>query len=294
MRRVGEAGTWVIFSLVVLVALSTFLPLREPQIPGTFTLAVIEGQGETRMLAGVRPFCSYLGDELRRAVVPQIVDAVFLKEGAMGAHLILAPRELLPEGGSFQILAWAKGSGMGAAHERPYVVVPRGTHWESLRAPRLILGDRWTWAGGRGAAEFLAERGHPLDGGFSEVAAGHDIYDHTEALAALAHGAFDLAVVRESDLRRAVETGIIDPHRFTFGPAGPPGDGIALAASHELADRARRKVRAAALDLSVFGFDRKHLPAGAALSGLAVLGIEGFVPDRFFPELRSMGPSPAP
>ena len=283
MKGLGEAGTWIIFALVVAAALSTFLPLQGPQMPGTLRLAVLEGPGTARTLSGVNSFCSYLSEEIRRTVKPVVVRAPELQDGFGGAHVVLVPAELMPSG--WEVLAWVKGEGMGAAHDRPYVVYPKSQDWAELPAPRLILGDRWTWAGGQGAVAYLQKRGHPLEGGFSRVEAGVDIYDHTPVLAALVYGAFDVAVVRESDLRRAVRAGWVDPERFVFGPAGPAGNGLVLAASTALGSGARGKVRTAALNLSTFGFDRKHLPAAAALNGLAILGIEGFVPDRIFPSL---------
>ncbi len=284
MKLVGQAGTWVMFALVVAAALSTFLPLQESHLPGALQLAVVDGPGPDRTRAAVTFFCSYLSEEVRRAVHPVVVDAESVRRGANGSHLVLAPAELVPEG--WEVLAWAKGSGMGAAHERPYLVSRRGEDWASLKAPRIILGDRWTWAGGRGAQAYLRERGHPLPEGFGKVDAGSNVFDHTQALAVLVHGGFDLAVVRESDLRRAIRAGWLDAREFVYGPAGPAASGIVLAASNVLGGRAKGRLRAAALNLSPFGFDRKHLPAAAALGGLAILGIESFVPDRPFPALR--------
>ncbi len=286
MKRVGEVGTWVIFGLVVIAALSTFLPWHDPQLPGSVQLTVLEGGGRTRTLRAVKPLCEYLSQQLRRSVVPKVVTASELPGELSKARLFLLPATLLADSTGFEILARAKGPGLDAAYERPYLVFPQGKRWFELAKPRLILGDSWSWMGGKGASKYLADHGHPLDSGFSEVASGHDVYDHEEALCALAHGGYDLAIVRESDLRRAIEDGIIDPKRFSFGPAGPPGGGIVLAAAPSISNAARRSLRSAALNLDAFRFDNKHMPAALALSGLALLGIDGFVPDRPFPNLR--------
>jgi ABC-type phosphate/phosphonate transport system substrate-binding protein len=286
MRRIGEGGTWILFGLVVAAALSTFLPWHDPELPGSLQLTVLEGGGTMKTARAVRPLCEYLSQQLRRSVVPKVVTASELQEELAKARLFLLPASLLADSSRFTILARAKGPGLDAAYDRPYLLFPRGKRWFEMEKPRLILGDSWSWMGGKGAKEYLAAHGHTLEAGFSVVDAGHNVYDHEEAICAVVHGAYDLAVVRESDLRLAIEEGIIDPRRFGFGPAGPAGGGIVLAAAPSLSLSAQRSLRSAALNLDTFRFDNKHLPAALALSGLALVGIEGFVPDHPFPNLR--------
>lgn len=286
MTKVGESATWIIFTLVVLTAASTLLPLHDPEIPGALQVAVLNGPGSTRTEQALRPFCDYLSRALDLNTHPRSVSADELARGAGKAQLLLGPVELLPESDGYEVLAWVKGPGLRAEHERPYVVYPADSLWLKREDTRVILGDPWTWAGGAGAVEFLARHGRQLDSSFAERSAGHNAYDHMEAISAMAHGAFELALARESDLKRALDMGLVNEDQFRFEAAGSPGGGMALMAAPSLSKEARRQVRSAALSLDAYRFDPQHLMASSALTGLRTLGIEGFVPDRAFPNLR--------
>jgi hypothetical protein len=285
--RIGERTTWILFTAVVLTAVSTLLPRQDPALPGVIRLHVLSGPGPAWTEKALRPLAVYLGERVRRSVQIKAVEEEVWDPRDARAHLLLAPVELLPRGASgYEVLAWLKGPGVGSAHQRPFVVFARSPLWHRLEKPRIILGDAHTWAGGRGAAAFLAEKGHPLPDGFAEVATGVNPYDHAEALAALAHGAYDLAVARESDVRRALAAGLLDEERWVVGPAGPPGGGVALLATPTLGENARRRVREALLELDHLRFDQQHLRAATVLEGLGLLGLEGFAPDEVLPSLR--------
>lgn len=286
MSKLRVSTTWIIFLLVVLAAGSTLLPLGEPEIPGSLHLAVLEGPGPSDTERALKPFCDYLSRALGLNTQAHAVRAAELILGAKEAEILLGPIELMPKGEGYEVLAWVKGPGLRAEHERPYAVYPADSLWLRSEMPRVILGDPWTWAGGAGTAEYLEERGRSLAFSFSTKGAGHNAYDHLEAISAMAHGAYDLALARESDVKRALDMGLVDRERFRLESAGSPRGGFALVASPRLSDASRRQVRAAALNLDAYRFDPLHLMAASALSGLRSLGIEGFVPDRVFPNLR--------
>jgi hypothetical protein len=202
------------------------------------------------------------------------------------AQILLGPVELLPEEEGYEVLAWVKGPGLRAEHERPCVVFRADSLWLKSASPRIILGDRWTWAGGLGAAEYLAKHGCPLSSAQVRWGYGQSAYDHLDAISAMVHGAFDLALARESDLKRAQEIGLVDEEGYRFEAVASPGGGMVLVAAPTLSRAARRQVRSAALSLDAYRFDPQHLMASSALTGLRTLGIEGFVPDHPFPNLR--------
>ena len=107
-----------------------------------------------------------------------------------------------------------------------------------------------------------------------------------EAIAALVHGAFDLALIRETDLRRAVESGLIDLERFSYEPAGPAAPSFALLAGPRLSGRARNAAREAALNLDHYRFDRSQRRVAAVVAAMGQLGLSGFAPVEPLPALR--------
>jgi ABC-type phosphate/phosphonate transport system substrate-binding protein len=277
----------VIAALVVATAASTLLPAGRAPAPGVVRFAVLEGPGPERTLRAVEPFAEYLGFAVRRAVLPSVLSGDRLESGAADFDLALVPAEAASAWPGAEVLAWVSRCRMASAGCRAFVVFRRGERvWHELRAPRLILGDRWTWSGGRGASGYLREHGFELPGGFAKVAYGANPYDHTEALAALAHGAFDVAVACEADVRAAVDEGLLDAREIVFGPAGQPGRDLALVAAPSLAAPARRAIRDAALNLDLYRFETENLRAALVLQALRGLGVEGFSPVEVLPSLR--------
>ena len=161
---------------------------------------------------------------------------------------------------------------------------PRGEDWFAKSAPRIILGDSHSWAGGRGAADYLRE--HGVEPRSARMASGGNVYDHREAIAALVHGAYDVAIVREADLEEALESGLVDRDAFLFGAAGEAQPCFALVASPQLAKGVRRSVRSAALNLDTLRFDQSSLRVRTVVAAMAQLRLAGFVPIEPLPNLR--------
>lgn len=287
MTSWSRRATWVIAALVVATAASTLLPAGRAPAPGRVRFAVLEGPGRERTLQAVTPFAEYLGAAVRRAVLPAVIAGDRLGDAPVGFDLALVPASAAAAWPGAEVLAWVSRCRMSAGGCRAFVVFRRGDRvWHELRAPRVILGDRWSWSGGRGAVAYLREHGFELPQGFGEVAYGANPYDHTEALAALAHGAFDVAVACEADVRAAVDEGLLDARTIVFGPAGEPGRDFALVAAPSLAPRARSAIRDAALNLDLYRFESRNTRTALVLQALRGLGVEGFSPVEVLPSLR--------
>jgi ABC-type phosphate/phosphonate transport system substrate-binding protein len=282
----GERLTWVLGALVVATAVSAVFPRGGPQLPGMIRFGVLAGAGVVRTERALTPLTDYLGLAVRRAMRPEVVSVDRLRADAGGFDLALLPSTFLDSWGSGEVLAWGKPRGMPGARTRPYALFRRKDPWYDLDAPRVIFGDRFTWSGGAGSDAYLAEHGFGSHEELGGVQYGSDPYDHTESIAALVHGAFDLAIVRESDLREALETGLVDRSRFAFTPAGPAHGDFVLVAGATLSSSARRRIRDAVLNLDLYRYDETNQRVQAILASLDPLGLSGFVPDEVLPSLR--------
>lgn len=283
----GERLTWILMGLIVLTAVSAVFPDPSPKLPGTIRFGVLAGAGSARTVRAVTPLADYLGLTVRRTVVPVVADADELRGNRGDFDLVLIPSTLVSSwSAGSTVLAWAKPQGRSRARTRPFALYPRDAPWDERAAPRVIFGDSLTWSGGAGSDGFLADHGFDRASAEGRTAHGVNPYDHLEAVAALVHGAFDLAIVRDADLYEALATGLVDRARFAFGPAGPARGGFVLMAGPTLSDAARRRIREAVLNLDLYQYDEANHRVRSVLASLTLLGLAGFVPDEVLPSLR--------
>lgn len=274
--------TWILLALLLGAAATTILPDGNPDLPGRVELIALEGPGVAGTEHALAPFARYLGLGLRRSVGVQVVAAGALPPPGE-FELALMPARFAASREDVEVLAWSKPHGLGGADTRPLLVHRRGLDLTRVAAARIVVGDAHSFdpAAVRG---WLAEQGLP--GPFDGLATGSNPYDHSEALAALVHGAYDLAVVRESDLRQALDAGLVDRTDFAYLAAAPAGRGFALVAGPGLPAAARGRVRDAALNLDHLRYDPQSLRAHAVLEAMGKLGLDGFVPVEMLPSLR--------
>jgi hypothetical protein len=265
---------------VLLLALWSIAPVGDPALPGILAFAVLDGPGELVTESAVRPLCDYISLALRRGVRVHVLDEQRLRERAASFDLLLVPRSLLPALPEHQVLAWARGHGRVGQAPQPVLVRRRAVASDH----QLILGDALSWRGDEAMAKLLRERG--LEASLSAAAAGHDIYDHSEALAAFAHGAYSAALVRDGDYVRALRDGVLASGSIETELLGPPEHAFALVAGRRLSPRMQREVREAALELDHLRFEDASLRGQLVLASLSRLRIDGFVPVEPFPSLR--------
>ena len=278
--------TWVLLTLVVALAVAAGYPGRESTLPGTVRLATLPGAGPRVTQSALAPLCDYLGLALRRAVQPVLIASTDLTRQPRSFDLALVPASVARRMPESQVLAWAKARSVAGVGSRPYVIFPKDRPWYELPAPRISFGDSLTWSGGRGAQEYLQSHGFDDMSAFGSIQYGANPFVHDSVMWAVIHGAADLAILNESDAHAAVDAGTLDPEKYTVGPAGPPGPGFALVASPGLSASARRRARAAALNLDLFRYEAKSYQVRAVLEGMGHLGLHGFAPDQVLPGLR--------
>lgn len=268
---------------VLALALWSVYPTGPTPIPGVLEMAVLQGRGELATSRALQPLADYLAASARRTVELKLVDSL---ADLHDADLALVPATFAESWQGSETLAWAKTLRATGSGSRPMFLYPRGEIWYEKPEPRLIYGDPHSWSGGRGAAEYLREHGLDPRSAPQRIRAARDVYDHQEAIAALVHGAYDVAIVRETDLLEAVGSGLVDRRDFAFGPAGPPKPCFALVASPQLVQATRRSLRSAALNLDTLRFDRSSLRVRNVLAAMAQLRLAGFVPVEPLPGLR--------
>jgi len=274
--------TWILLVLVLGAAVTTVLPSREPTLPGMLELAVLRGPGDLATSRALTPLADYLGLSLRRSIRVRVV-AIDTLTNRTDFDLALLPARLAVTHPTSDILAWSKPRGTGAADTRPLMVYRSGTKLASIALPRVIVGDASTFDPAK-VRGWLQAQG--VDASSGAPAFGHNPYDHSEALAALVHRAFDLAVVRESDLRVALDSGLVDRTQYAYLAVAPSAQGFALVAGPDLPTAARRKLRDAALNLDHLRYDPSSLRARGVLEAMGNLGLDGFVPAEILPSLR--------
>jgi hypothetical protein len=224
---------------------------------------------------------------MRRSIELELLRGDHLPDRPESWDLALVPAPFADSEGEAIVLAWSKTRGRTGNRERPVLLHHRGDAWQALEAPRVVFGDSLTWQGGRGAWDHLRERGFASTSDFGRAHYGRNPYDHLEAIAALVHDAYDLAIVRETDLRDALASGLVDRGRFGFEPAGALRPTFVLLASPQLSADARERVRDAVLHLDDLRFERPRPAVDAVLHGLEELGLGGFVPNELLPRLRT-------
>jgi hypothetical protein len=240
----------------------------------------LDGPGELVTESAVRPFCDYLGLALRRGVRVHVLGAERLRERAASFDLMLVPRSLLPSLREHELLAWARGHGRAGQPAQSVLLRRRSATGRN----GLILGDALSWRDDTQVARLLQARG--VGDKLAEVATGHDVYDHTEALAAFAHGAYDAALVRDGDYVRALRDGLLDSGSIETELLGEAQHAFALVAGPRLSPRMQREVREAVLELDHLRFEEASLRGQLVLASLGRLRIDGFVPVEPFPSLR--------
>jgi ABC-type phosphate/phosphonate transport system substrate-binding protein len=268
---------------VLALALWSIYPTGPAPIPGVLEMAVLTGRGELATSRALQPLAEYLAASARRTVELKLVDSL---ADLHDADLALVPTTFAESWQGSETLAWAKTLMATGGGSRPMYLYPRSAVWFEKAEPRVIYGDPHSWSGGRGAGDYLRQNGFDPRVAKERVHAAVDVYDHREAIAALVHGAYDLAIVRETDLMEAVGSGLVDRREFAFGPAGPSKPCFALVASPQLAPAARRSLRSAALNLDTLRFDRSSLRVRNVLAAMAQLRLAGFVPVEPLPGLR--------
>lgn len=107
------------------------------------------------------------------------------------------------------------------------------------------------------------------------VAWGGDPYDHRGVLAALAHGAYDHAVVRQFDAEAAVAAGLLPTHHWRVRRLGAPVPDIMVMVSRRLSSATRRDLQMA---LGVLGRELggPGEDTAALVAALGCLGLDGF------------------
>jgi hypothetical protein len=276
-RRLPTLG---LLAGVLVLALWSIAPVGDPAVPGILSFALLDGPGELLTESAVRPLCDYLGLAVRRGVQVHVVQEKALRERAAAFDLLLVPRVLLPALPQHQVLAWARGHGRLGQAAQPVLVRRRA----SGRQHQLILGDAISWRDDEAMANGLRARG--IEESPRAAASGHDVYDHSEALAAFAHGAYSAALVRDGDYVRALRDGVLDSGSIETELLGPPEHAFALVAGPRLSQRMQREVREAALELDHLRFEDASLRGQLVLAALSRLRIDGFAPVEPFPSLR--------
>ena len=279
----GTKTTWVIYTIVLGLAVSSVLSVRGPQLPGTLRLGVLRGPGPQELEASLAPFARYLGESVRRTVAVEVLTTEDVAAETPRFDVAILPASLVVDRDDLVVLAWAKPAGLSGWRTRSFVVQSRGT---KAQPPRVVVGDSLSWAGARDVLESLSRRPDVGPAAVASAVFGRDLYDHCEVLSATSHGAYDICVAREGDLRRALASGLIDPERFEFEALGRPHAGFALVATTSLSKSARGKLRGSALNLDHFRFDRANRRAETVLQALARLGLNGFAPVEVLPGLR--------
>lgn len=268
------------------LAIWSVYPTDDGQLPGTLRLAALSGPGNAATHRALDPFAQHLSAAARRAVLVELItpDADFKR-----LDLALLPSPLLSRWPEAEVLAWSKGAARVGGQTRPMFLHRRDRPWYELPDPKVIFGDRWSWGGCRGAWGYLKEHGFIERGsstGGENYTYGLNPYSHAEAIAAVVHGAYDLAIIREEELLAALDGGLVNRGEYAFGPAGEFGGGFALVAGPSVNDRARRALRAAALNLDTLRFDESSLRVRTVLAALGQLHLDGFVPVEPLPGLR--------
>jgi hypothetical protein len=145
------------------------------------------------------------------------------------------------------------------AADRPWLSVPSRT----VFGDSLSLVCRAAWCEGDDAD------------GPDGVGWGTDPYDHRPVLVALRHGAYDHAVVRQWDAEAAVAEGCLPPDRWRLRTLSDPVPDVVVLASRRLSTGVRLELQQA---LAVVGrqLDRRHAGDPALVTGLGLLGLDGF------------------
>jgi ABC-type phosphate/phosphonate transport system substrate-binding protein len=274
-------------ALVVATTISALVSGPPSELPGVLRLAVPEGAGNARTERALQPLRDYLAQSARRAIEVSVLPAEDLRQDQQHFDLALIPSTFLDSWGErASILARLRTHSMMGLPSRPYWLSRSDVDWKQLAAPRIVFGDDVTWSGGAGSTEYLHESGFDDLSRFGKVTYGKNPFDHEEAIAALVYGAYDVAIVREADLRRAVDRGFVDRASFTTGPAGEPRADFLLVADVGLSRPARDRLREAVLNLDLYRFDQPNYRVMAILGALEVLGLEGFAPYEVLPSLR--------
>lgn len=288
MIRLGGGAwsrtTWLLFLLVVVTALSTLLKVRDPDLPGTLRLGVLRSRGSDSP-TWLSPLAEYLGQELHRRVIITPLASPDLRRSPEPLDLALLPVGGNPPADSLEVLAWAKPQGRSTWRCRAGILRGSDAAWPPPPGASLIFGDCVSWDGRYGAIPVLLGWGWKPEQ-IDRAHCGPDAFDHQEAIAAVVYGAFDYAVVRETEVRGARRLGRLPPHGFIYAPVGEARGDFALVAVGGLARSARKRVREAALNLDHYRQDPSRLRARAASEALMTLGFSGFAPVEVLPSLR--------
>ena len=277
-----------LFLMVAVAGLAIWsaVPTRDVRLPGVLRVAVATGPGEFQTSRALAPLCDYLGLSVRRSMRPVSVLPEQLRAELSEYDLALIPSSWAQSWEGSEVLAWGKVRASGGFRSRPFVVTRRDHDWVETASPRVIFGDRYTWAGYAGALDYLRERSFDATDEGQSIAFGHNMYDHSEAIAALVHGAFDIAIVREADMRAALDAGLLRREAFAFEAAGELGVDFALVAGPSLSGGAKQSIREAALNIESLRYDKLSLRVKAVLGAMGQLGLEGFGPTEPFPAIR--------
>lgn len=131
------------------------------------------------------------------------------------------------------------------------------------------------------------------------VAFGVDPYDHREVLAALRHGAYDHAVVRQWDAEQALADGLLAPTEWKLTVLSDPLPDVMVMASRRLPTAVRMEIQQV---LTVLGRSIDHQTGRdrQLVAGLGLFGLDGFNLmlgpefDRLRRQYEPCWPQPAP
>jgi len=267
--------------LLVLAAGARWWPVEHgPRDGGSFLVCL--PQADARREAALDQLATYVG----KAVGLNLQLRVARDAESFAAEIDEAMLIMCPDGMAMNLPteAWqplAAGRRRAPWNLRPRsVLVSRSaadtttTPWR-LNPQRTVFGDSLS----------LVCLGPVLLDGHEErpdgVAWGGDPYDHRSVLSALAHGAYDYAVVRQFDAEAALEAGVLDRHNWRVRRVGTPVPDVLVMVSRRLTSATCRDLQ---LTLSVLGreLDGPADRSAGVVAGLGLMGLDGF---NFMPML---------
>ncbi len=234
-----------------------------------------------RRAAVYEPLAAYAGSILDRAMAVEIVRGRDELATALGRSPVLV---LCPDGVALDLedegfVPLVAGRRAAPRNLRPRGVLlsrrdaPRETAPWRTRPRRTVIGDSLSLCGTG------AWRGHeplpaPRRGGRGPVF-GIDPYDHGGVLQALIMGCFDYAVVRQWDVERFRDAGLLPPTRWEMEVLTPPAPDLVLMTSGSL-PAARRLALGEKLSRLGRGDDEQEPSALRLTLGLGCLNLAGF------------------
>lgn len=255
---------------VVAVAISALLPFDSPRRPGTLHLGLPLVASDPRLQEYGQVLADHFGRALRRS-------ARVVALGPVPGPEAVFDLALLPSGTAHDlraVLARARSSEAPETSVRLVWVHRVGDAGVEGSSIRVIAGDSTLAGGPVAVGRLLDARGVGPDR--RVLRTGHDVFDHAEAIAALIHGAYDLALLREGEIDAAVRRGWCAKGEFVEEPTDIVAPAFVLVAGTGLSEHSRRRLARAARDLDAAPGGGGGGHSDRVGRALRALGLSGF------------------